>query len=333
MVVYVVVLVAVSVYNGRQQTKHKSYSGMPDAEEAGTFLGGVTRDSDALYEHLTKVLLKIVKENPRSAFDSFESISVKVKQETAAAATLNQGGKGEKADATVTAIACQKILDLIKPPKKKPAEGEEEPEEEPEKAPIPDFMQDFGLLRWAGVSLEEEEVMRLLLSIQALTTKSQLQNVRFWGKIHGTQKDYYIVEAKQDEYPEPEEGKVPPKQEALGTGCNECIYFATNSPEEPWTQLAVVQPEQIIAARQMRRFFTGNLEAPVLGFPRFPWGEGAYLRTQIARISADTVLAPLGQFTVEGDPGEETAAENEEWKGVNPLVMDSDQSWSMELVN
>ncbi len=62
---------------------------MPDADETGSFLGGVTRDSDALYEHLTKVLLKIVKEKPDSALDAFESISVKVKQEAAGVATTS----------------------------------------------------------------------------------------------------------------------------------------------------------------------------------------------------------------------------------------------------
>jgi radial spoke head protein 4A len=309
------------------------------AEGSGSFLKGVTRDADALYEHLTKVLLKIVKESPTDALSAFESLSVQVKEETAAAAALSQaeavvGAAEEDADTkTATVTACQSTLDLIKPPKKLVEGGEdgEEPEEEeePEKAPMPNVMEDFGLLRHAGVGLAEEEVYRLTLSLQTLTTKNELQNVRFWGKVHGTEKDYYVVEAKLEEYPEPEEGsEAPPKQEAMGSGCNECIYFATNSPEEPWTKLKPVQPEHITAARRMRRFFTGSLEAPVLGFPRFPWGEGAYLRTQIARICADALLCPVGQFNLEGEEDEDqTVAENEEWGGVDVLSQDSDRKW------
>lgn len=54
----------------------------------------------------------------------------------------------------------------------------------------------------------------------------------------------------------------------------------------------------------MRRFFTGDLKAPVLGFPRFPWGEAAYLRTQISRITQSTVLIPRGMFNMEEEAEE-----------------------------
>lgn len=254
---------------------------MPDVEQASAFLKGVTRDADALYDHLTKVLLRVIKENPTNALDAFESISVQVKQETAASGALNEDSEEapDNTEAQAKALAAaQTTLNLIKPPKKVKAaddegEEEEEEEEEPEKAPIPNIMADASLLKWAGLNLGDEEQYRLMLSIQTLATKNELQNVRFWGKINGTKKDYYVVEAKLEEYPEPEEDNPnPPKQEPMGTGCNECIYFVTNSPEEPWTKLGPVQPEAIVAARRMRRFLTGELTAPVLGFPRFPWG-------------------------------------------------------------
>ena len=118
----------------------------------------------------------------------------------------------------------------------------------------------------------------------------------------------------------------------MGSGCNECIYYATNTPEEAWTKLGAVQPEHIVAARQMKRFLTGDLDASVMGFPRFPWGERVYLRAQIARISADAVLCPAGQFNVEGEEDEEqTVAENEEWGGIDMLTQDSDSKWYLPL--
>jgi hypothetical protein len=57
-------------------------------------------------------------------------------------------------------------------------------------------------------------------------------------------------------------------------------------------------------ARQMRRFLTGDLSAAVLGFPRFPYGEAAYLRAQIARISAATSISPKGFYEVDPNSGE-----------------------------
>jgi hypothetical protein len=34
----------------------------------------------------------------------------------------------------------------------------------------------------------------------------------------------------------------------------------------------------------------------VLGFPRFPWPEAAYLRAQIARITSACTICPKGVF-------------------------------------
>ena len=49
-------------------------------------------------------------------------------------------------------------------------------------------------------------------------------------------------------------------------------------------------------ARNIRRFFTGNLDAPVLSKSTFPGRELHYLRAQIARISADCRIAPRGHL-------------------------------------
>lgn len=300
---------------------------MPEVE----FLKG-TRDADALYDHLTKVLLRVIKEKPTNAFAEFERLSVQVKQETVAYSNLNEQKGTNDADSVEVIqrakAGFQSVLDLIQPPKKK-KEGEdgeeEEEEEEPEKLPIPNFMQQASLLSWAGVSLGEEETYRLMLSIQQLTTKKELQQVRFWGKIFGTKADYYVVEGKLDEYGEEEET---PRLEPMGTGANEYVYFVTNAPGLPWTQLPAVRPDHIIAARQMRRFLTGDLSAPVKGFPRFPWGEAAFLRAQIARITAGTVLVPNGVFNLEGEADEEQAiTENEEYDGIDLLSYDTLHKW------
>lgn len=76
----------------------------------------------------------------------------------------------------------------------------------------------------------------------------------------------------------------------------------------------------------MRRFLTGSLGAAVFGFPRFPWGESSYLRTQIARITASTLLSPRGAFlSDEEEPL--VALENEEFRGVRASQLLDGANW------
>jgi radial spoke head protein 4A len=272
------------------------------------------QDGDVMVEHLTNVLLKIVKEKPEDALQAFESHSLATKKRVT--------DEAKAVDNTAVIAASQQVLDLIKPPKAGGDDEEEEEEEEKEQAPIPDIMAEATLLNWAGYGLDEEELYTWFLSIQNLATDNELQNVKFWGVIKGTEKDYFIVEAKLEEYEEGEEGEES-KNEPMGTGANEAIYYVANDPTTGWTKLPPVQSMHIILARQMRRFFTGNLDAVVLGFPRFPWKEAAYLRAQIARIAAGSFACPKDVFTVDPEDEEETVTENEEYNGITPMLLDS----------
>jgi len=58
---------------------------------------------------------------------------------------------------------------------------------------------------------------------------------------------------------------------------------------------------QLTVARQIRRFFSGDLEASVPSYPPFPGQEKHLLRAQIARISAGTNISPSGFFDVDSD--------------------------------
>jgi radial spoke head protein 4A len=61
-------------------------------------------------------------------------------------------------------------------------------------------------------------------------------------------------------------------------------------------------------ARKIRKYLTGNLEAPIVSYPPFPGKEENYLRAQIARISAGTHISPNGFYKFD----EENEAEGEE---------------------
>ena len=169
------------------------------------FLAGID-GANALYAHLTKVLLKVIKSSPEDALDSFESMSIQVKGESSAT-PQGTGRPTEEENALITEAAT-KQLHMIKAPKKTTVgeDGEEAEEEEEEKEPavIPDIVAQSGMLEWAGVELGDDITYRMNLSIQKLATAKDLQAVKFWGVINGTKKDYYVVEAKLEEYPEEE---------------------------------------------------------------------------------------------------------------------------------
>jgi len=69
-----------------------------------------------------------------------------------------------------------------------------------------------------------------------------------------------------------------------------------------------VTPAQITVARQIKKFFTGRLNAPVVSYPPFPGSEAEYLRAQIARISAGTQISPIGYYTFDEDGDEDEEA-------------------------
>ena len=104
--------------------------------------------------------------------------------------------------------------------------------------------------------------------------------MRFFGKITGIQRDYYVIEATTEgegEADEPAEGEEKdPLQEVKGTGVNKYTYFACNSPFEKWTKLPDLTPIQ--SSRQIRHLLTGDLEASVYSNPFFFGKEKHYLR-------------------------------------------------------
>ena len=85
-------------------------------------------------------------------------------------------------------------------------------------------------------------------------------------------------------------------------------------------RLPDTRPEHIIAARTLKRFLTGSLNTQVSTYPPFPWTEAVYLRAQIARIAAATLLAPAGWLSSEEDEesGKSVLAAAEE---IEPLAL------------
>jgi radial spoke head protein 4/6 len=289
---------------------------MSDFETAKAFLqtkqGGVS-----IYEHLTEVLLKLITEQPKDAVTQFERISAAVKSSSvydhspatgasAAAAAVGAGEPSEESTVRDAAIARVAAASAVF---KRPGEDEEVGEAEG----VQDVADAANYLEWAGVGLGKEEMFRLGLSLRKLGSSSQARSLRLWGKIQGLNGDYIIAEGRVDAGDDESEeardalGNV---IEPTGTGVNTTTYWVCEFAGADWKRLPRVTPHQLIVARQIKRFFTGDLEAAVGGHPPFPGNEAAFLRAQIARISADAVLVPAGHLK---------RTEDEESRDVEPV--------------
>ena len=126
----------------------------------------------------------------------------------------------------------------------------------------------------------------------------RLQQVRLWGKILGTERDYYVAEGVMDAGAEDEQAEG---ADPRGSGVNKNVYFVCNGPLDEWKQLPDCRPEDILNARSIKMNFTGDLDRQFFTNPSFFDTERVYLRAQIARISHSTTLIPRGLFRLTED--------------------------------
>lgn len=117
--------------------------------------------------------------------------------------------------------------------------------------------------------------------MKALSGKDNISTLRLFGKINGTQSDYYIVEAPNGEGEEPaaeeEEGAVVEK-EAPGVGVNKFVYYVAANAFDSWKKLPDVSPAEIDMSRKIKVLLTGDLERDIITNPFFFGKEKNYLR-------------------------------------------------------
>lgn len=271
--------------------------------------------SASVYDHLTNVILKIVEASPANAFAAFEQISAGLKAGTYSEAGPSARAGGEAAASDLSSHHLSRLaaqLSLLRAPGAEDEEGN---------APagsgdgVQDLVEESFYLEWAGFGLGRTEMYRLSQSLRHLSFKYPVRNLRLFGKILGLKSDYLVAEGEMDaDTPEEElsavlEGAAEAGKDALGstlqpmgTGPNRHVYFVCSGVGEQWIRLPHVTPHQIVVARKIRKYLTGDLEAPVDGHPPFPGKEKNYLRALIALIAAGTVVVPSGMYqAVDGD--------------------------------
>lgn len=302
---------------------------MKNVDNLKQILKDAKGDNTDLYSHLLEVFSLLILHYPDDALDKLEEVSYLTKYKESC--NLKEwllieemwNIKKQSANKAEFVAKARKHFDLPQP-----EEEGAEPAEIPTVNNVPDLLAQSRVFEWAGVGFGDKETYRLQKSLAELALKTSAANLKFWGKIYGTQKDYYIAEGTM-EAGEEEEGR-PADFEGRGTGVNQFVYWVTDSTLSDWTQLPDLNPSDIAAARSIKVLLTGDLERDIITNPFFFGKEKHYLRAQIARISHGTTIIPNGLYKLqdaeeEGGPQLEIEAkdpENEEDKFQQPETED-----------
>ena len=105
--------------------------------------------------------------------------------------------------------------------------------------------------------------------------------MRLWGKIRGTERDYFVAEGKLEAAEEGGDAGLAEDAEARGTGVNVFVYWVTNSSmctADAWTQLPDLNPKDIRNARSVKYCISGDINRQLFTNPFYFETEKTYLR-------------------------------------------------------
>jgi len=264
---------------------------MADFEYAKAKLCTEEVDGVNLYEHMTKAVMALVKEDASgkkmdAPLANFEDICTKLRQTTFIHKIDGLAKDDIKSKSAVDQTAWANSVSRLM------------------KTSSPSINWDTAnLLEHAGINIGKKESFLLHKQMKSLPA----ENTRLWGKILGTNSDYFVVEG--DVLTADRSSNV--DNFAMDTpgynGANLKSYWVCSAAGAEFTQLPDVTSEQILGAKQVKKFFSGNLDATVESYPVFPGNEANLLRAQICCISVATTLIPANVFTVAEAPDNEEA--------------------------
>lgn len=149
-----------------------------------------------LYHHLQKLYqVKLELNNDEKFLDLFEDISLRIRKE-------GQYMLEESIDKNIFFYLeeyCKNInkkKSLISPLMKTDTE---QPEPFGPVGSVPEYYNIFQTLEWVGISIGSKESYLLTNSLRNFIAKKGLKGLRFWGKIYGSKKDYFIAELPEAE--------------------------------------------------------------------------------------------------------------------------------------
>lgn len=87
------------------------------------------------------------------------------------------------------------------------------------------------MLEWGGINFGDDFAFKLSKSIKKLAVLSGASSLRFFGKIFGTKKDYWVVYGTLGHVEEP---NLVSGIEARGTGVNTYVFWVTDNILHDW---------------------------------------------------------------------------------------------------
>jgi radial spoke head protein 4A len=198
---------------------------------AKTFLmKNSTKTDTNVYDHLSQIVMSILDSKIDNAVDIFETLSTQIKKEKFVPDSFNSYGELRREKEKSSELEDAQIKMELFQNDNEDGRGDDGNE-------LPDLMSLSSLFEWAGISLGKEETFLINTSMQKLMIDKGLKSMRFWGKIYGTKKNYYIVEADQKEEDDDDEvygedDAVNPEEEEEGFLENENENEKENTENE-----------------------------------------------------------------------------------------------------
>ena len=194
---------------------------------------------------------------------------------------------------------------------------------------MPNISEEMKMLEWAGINFGEDTTFILQKSLKKLAILSGATSIKFFGKIFGTQRDYWIA---QGTIVGEEEKSKNPRKEKRGEGTNAHVYWVTENLLKDWIQLPDAEPLHIEVSKQIKHIFTGDLNASIDSCPPFPGKERHLLRSQLARITHATQICPKGLYEMDEETNEyklagevpqdvEALKSMEGWAHQHPIIL------------
>ena len=260
--------------------------------------------SSDMVSHLSEMLSRILQYHHYDAFEKFEEISLIVKSNNFNVKNASKDDQLSKNIDNRSVVTNRQAITAIMRAKELMA-GQIRAAT-PDKAlistaktAIPNLVKDAAMLKWAGVDFGSAQVNLLQRSLNKLASTSGATQLKLFGKIFGTQSDYWVA---QGTLPFAEEKPVE-GNEIRGEGVNTLVYWVTDNLLTDWIQLPEASPDQMVAAKMIKYAFTGDLNASIDSCPPFPGKERHLLRAQVARIAHATELCPLDTFVAPEEDG------------------------------
>jgi radial spoke head protein 4A len=157
-----------------------------------------------------------------------------------------------------------------------------------------------------------------------LADNPKIKRVRFWGKIFGSTRDYYILYGEKvlqwKDDPNPE---IEPDTE----GVNQVSFWVSNNPLSEFKELPPIAPHHIKIAKNIKVLFSGDLDRKISSLPPFQGQERHYLKAQLVRITHGSCIVPAKIYKLKDDDDQKIEFDKDGFEFPAPAELMGLENW------